>query len=188
MTRARLSCSIPALISLYRVSMMRIRRSLVCVLLVPVPFPRARCCWRRRLGRVGGTRSFRALPDPAAIKETVRRLSARPHHVGSPYDKDNAEWLLAQFKSFGWDAQIETFDVLFPTPEAAAARDDRADAIHGEARRAARSGRPHVGPEERAAADLQRVLHRRRRDGAARLRELRPSRTTTRRSSGAASP
>jgi N-acetylated-alpha-linked acidic dipeptidase len=60
---------------------------------------------------------LRALPDPAVIKETARRLSARPHHLGSPYDKDNAEWLLAQFKSFGWDARIETFDVLFPTPK-----------------------------------------------------------------------
>jgi hypothetical protein len=29
----------------------------------------------------------------------MQRLSARPHHVGSPYDKDNAEWLLAQLKS-----------------------------------------------------------------------------------------
>src|SRR4029078_12972906 len=46
----------------------------------------------------------------------MKRLSARPHHVGSAYDKDNAQWLLAQFKAFGWDAQIETFDVLFPTP------------------------------------------------------------------------
>src|SRR5947207_9127290 len=35
----------------------------------------------------------------------------------SPYDKDNAEWLLARFKSFGLDARIETFDVLFPTPK-----------------------------------------------------------------------
>ncbi|MGB6471593.1 MAG: hypothetical protein WBE88_12100, partial [Candidatus Acidiferrales bacterium] len=29
------------------------------------------------------------------IRENMRRLSARPHHVGSPYDKDNAEWILA---------------------------------------------------------------------------------------------
>jgi N-acetylated-alpha-linked acidic dipeptidase len=47
----------------------------------------------------------------------MQRLSARPHHVGSPYGKDNAEWLLAQFKSYGWDAKIEQFDVLFPTPK-----------------------------------------------------------------------
>ena len=47
----------------------------------------------------------------------MRRLSAYPHHVGSAYDKDNAEWMLAKFKSWGFDAQIETFDVLFPTPK-----------------------------------------------------------------------
>src|SRR5271170_77119 len=60
---------------------------------------------------------FRAIPDPANLKEYMRRLSARPHHVGSPYDKDNAEWMLARFKEWGFDAHIETFDVLFPTPK-----------------------------------------------------------------------
>jgi N-acetylated-alpha-linked acidic dipeptidase len=59
---------------------------------------------------------FKAMPDPARMRESMRRLSARPHHVGSPYDKDNAEWLLDQFRSYGWDAHIENFDVLFPTP------------------------------------------------------------------------
>ena len=47
----------------------------------------------------------------------MQRLSARPHHVGSPYDKDNAEWMLAKFKEWGLDAHIEKFDVLFPTPK-----------------------------------------------------------------------
>jgi N-acetylated-alpha-linked acidic dipeptidase len=47
----------------------------------------------------------------------MQRLSARPHNVGSPYDKDNAEWMLGKFKEFGFDAQIETFYVLFPTPK-----------------------------------------------------------------------
>jgi len=60
---------------------------------------------------------FRAIPDPANLKEYMRRLSARPHHVGSPYDKDNAEWILARFKEWGLDAHIETFHVLFPTPK-----------------------------------------------------------------------
>ncbi len=60
---------------------------------------------------------FRAIPSPDSLREYMRRLSARPHHVGSPYDKANAEWILAKFKSFGLDAQIETFDVLFPTPK-----------------------------------------------------------------------
>jgi N-acetylated-alpha-linked acidic dipeptidase len=54
---------------------------------------------------------------PANVRENMQRLSARPHHVGSPYDKDNAEWMLARFKEWGFDAHIETFDVLFPTPK-----------------------------------------------------------------------
>ena len=51
------------------------------------------------------------------LREWMKRLSARPHHVGSPYDKDNAEFILSLYKSWGYDAQIETFDVLFPTPK-----------------------------------------------------------------------
>jgi len=59
---------------------------------------------------------FKTMPDPARMRAAMQRLSARPHHVGSPYDKDNAEWILNEFKSYGWDAHIENFDVLFPTP------------------------------------------------------------------------
>jgi N-acetylated-alpha-linked acidic dipeptidase len=54
---------------------------------------------------------------PGNIRENMRRLSARPHHVGSPYDKDNAEWILARMQEWGLDAHIETFSVLFPTPK-----------------------------------------------------------------------
>jgi N-acetylated-alpha-linked acidic dipeptidase len=60
---------------------------------------------------------FRKIPEQDRLRENMRRLSARPHHVGSPYDKDNAEWIAAQLKSWGLDAQIETFDTLFPTPK-----------------------------------------------------------------------
>lgn len=60
---------------------------------------------------------FRALPSPENQREYMQRLSARPHHVGSAYDKENAEWILSKFKEWGWDAHIETFDVLFPTPK-----------------------------------------------------------------------
>src|SRR6266550_5978098 len=54
---------------------------------------------------------FAPIPDPARMREAMRRLSARPHHVGSAYDKANAEWIRDQFRSYGWDAQIESFDV-----------------------------------------------------------------------------
>lgn len=46
----------------------------------------------------------------------MKRMSAAPTHVGSPHDKANAEASLALFKSWGWDARIETFNVLYPTP------------------------------------------------------------------------
>ena len=51
------------------------------------------------------------------LRTWMKRLSARPHHVGSAYDKDNAEFMLSLYKSWGYDAQIEQFDVLFPTPK-----------------------------------------------------------------------
>src|ERR1700734_1565754 len=60
---------------------------------------------------------FRQIPQTDNLREYMRRLSARPHHVGSAYDKTNAEWILEQLKSYGLDAQIETFDALFPTPK-----------------------------------------------------------------------
>jgi N-acetylated-alpha-linked acidic dipeptidase len=60
---------------------------------------------------------FRSAPSPDNLRDYMKRLSARPHHVGSPYDKENAEWILSCFKEWGWDAHIENFEVLFPTPK-----------------------------------------------------------------------
>jgi N-acetylated-alpha-linked acidic dipeptidase len=60
---------------------------------------------------------FRGIPSPERQREYMQRLSARPHHVGSAYDKDNAQWLLSTFKQWGLNARIESFDVLFPTPK-----------------------------------------------------------------------
>ena len=51
------------------------------------------------------------------IGETIKRLSAEPHHIGSPADKKNAEFIQSLFDKWGWDAKIETFSVLFPTPK-----------------------------------------------------------------------
>ncbi|MDE3059207.1 MAG: M28 family peptidase, partial [Bacteroidota bacterium] len=62
-------------------------------------------------------KKFRAIPSPEIQREYLEHLAARPHHVGSPYDKENAEWILAKYKSWGLNAHIETFDVLFPTPK-----------------------------------------------------------------------
>jgi N-acetylated-alpha-linked acidic dipeptidase len=60
---------------------------------------------------------FKVIPSPDNLRAYMKQLSARPHNVGSPYDKENAEWILAKFKEFGLDAHIEQFDVLYPTPK-----------------------------------------------------------------------
>jgi N-acetylated-alpha-linked acidic dipeptidase len=60
---------------------------------------------------------FRAIPSPENLRAYMQHLSARPHNVGSPYDKENAEWIAAKFKEFGLDTHIEQFDVLYPTPK-----------------------------------------------------------------------
>jgi len=59
---------------------------------------------------------FRALPDTARLRTYMRRLAARPHHVGSPYQKQNAENLRDLFRTWGWDVKLEEYHVLFPTP------------------------------------------------------------------------
>ncbi|MEO5867861.1 MAG: transferrin receptor-like dimerization domain-containing protein [Sphingomonas sp.] len=46
----------------------------------------------------------------------LKQMSSAPNHVGSPHDKANADFMLAKFKEWGWDAHIETFQVLYPTP------------------------------------------------------------------------
>ena len=60
---------------------------------------------------------FKAIPSPDNLRAYMKQLTARPHNVGTPYDKENAEWILAKFKEFGLDAHIEQFDVLYPTPK-----------------------------------------------------------------------
>jgi N-acetylated-alpha-linked acidic dipeptidase len=53
---------------------------------------------------------------PDDVRDWNRLMAAEPNHVGSPHDKQNADFILAQFKSWGWDAHIEAFKVLYPTP------------------------------------------------------------------------
>src|SRR5438094_4771785 len=50
-------------------------------------------------------------------RDWMKRLSARPHHLGSPYGKENAEFIASLYRSWGYETEIERFDVLFPTPK-----------------------------------------------------------------------
>lgn len=55
--------------------------------------------------------------DAANIGQTIKTLSAKPHHLGSAQGKGVAEAIMQKFKSYGWDAKLETYHVLFPTPK-----------------------------------------------------------------------
>ena len=59
---------------------------------------------------------FRAIPQASRAHENMRFLAAHPHNVGSAAQRANAEWIMARYKEWGWDAHIEQFDALYPTP------------------------------------------------------------------------
>jgi len=54
--------------------------------------------------------------DRTDIRNWLKQMSAEPNHVGSPHNKANANFTLAKFQEWGWDAHIETFYILYPTP------------------------------------------------------------------------
>lgn len=51
------------------------------------------------------------------LRDWMKRLSARPHHLGSPYNKENADFIASLFRSWGYETKLEEFHVLFPTPK-----------------------------------------------------------------------
>ena len=51
------------------------------------------------------------------LRAWMKRLTARPHHVGSEASKEKAEFMASRFRDWGFDTEIETFEVLFPTPK-----------------------------------------------------------------------
>ena len=59
---------------------------------------------------------FDAALSAADLRAWMQQLSAAPNHVGSAHDKANAEFILQKFREWGWDASIEQFSVLYPTP------------------------------------------------------------------------
>src|SRR6187549_3763370 len=55
--------------------------------------------------------------NPNNLRDWMKRISARPHHIGSAYNKENADFIASQFRSWGYDTKLEEFQVLFPTPK-----------------------------------------------------------------------
>ena len=60
---------------------------------------------------------FDSFLDPNNLQEWMQRLTAHPHHVGSPYGKENAEFILSLFRSWGYESEFARYQILFPTPK-----------------------------------------------------------------------
>lgn len=61
-------------------------------------------------------RKFDAAIDPAMMNVWMRTLASAPNQVGSEHDAQNAQALLNLYRQWGWDAHIEQFQLLYPTP------------------------------------------------------------------------
>ena len=60
---------------------------------------------------------FDAVLNPQNLDDWMKHMSSKPHHVGSPWSKQNAEFIAEKFESWGFETEIETFDVLMPFPK-----------------------------------------------------------------------
>ena len=60
---------------------------------------------------------FDAALDAENLRSWIKFISARPHHIGTRYNKETADFIAAKFKEWGYDTKLERFDVLFPTPK-----------------------------------------------------------------------
>ncbi|WP_184356805.1 transferrin receptor-like dimerization domain-containing protein [Xanthomonas campestris] len=46
----------------------------------------------------------------------LKQWASAPNHVGAPHNLENARDLQNRLRGYGWDARIETFEVLWPSP------------------------------------------------------------------------
>ncbi len=60
---------------------------------------------------------FDQLLNAENLDEWMKYMSARPHHVGSEYDKIVVDFIEAKFQQWGYEVNVEKFNVLFPTPK-----------------------------------------------------------------------
>lgn len=60
---------------------------------------------------------FLGMPSAQTVRGFFDKMTARPHHVGSPYDGELADWVEAQFKAWGLETQRHEYSVLMPYPK-----------------------------------------------------------------------
>src|ERR1043165_7853732 len=62
-------------------------------------------------------KQFDAQLNAKNLDTWMQFLTSHPHHVGSPHDKANAEYMANLFKQWGYQTEIASYYVLFPTPK-----------------------------------------------------------------------
>ena len=70
----------------------------------------------RRAAHLDLEKRFDAELKAENLRAWMRQLAARPHHLGSPHGKANADFMAGLFRSWGYDVTITDYQVLFPTP------------------------------------------------------------------------
>lgn len=72
-------------------------------------------------GRAGAQRALEKSLDeqvnPENLRAWMEAMTERPHHAGSPQDRKNVEMMAELFRSWGYEAEIVEYQVLFPTPK-----------------------------------------------------------------------
>lgn len=67
--------------------------------------------------QINWEKQFDQTLSPQSQDTWMQFLTSRPHHVGSPQDKLNAEYMANLFKSWGYQTEIAEYNVLFPSPK-----------------------------------------------------------------------
>jgi len=62
-------------------------------------------------------KQFDAQLNAKNLDTWMQFLTSHPHHVGSPQDKANAEYMANLFRQWGYQTEIASYYVLFPTPK-----------------------------------------------------------------------
>jgi len=59
---------------------------------------------------------FDALLRAENLHDWMQMITAEPIYVGSPHNKEVADWMVERFRSWGYEAELAEYRVLFPTP------------------------------------------------------------------------
>ncbi len=62
-------------------------------------------------------KQFDAMLNAKNQDEWMSFLTSHPHHVGSPQDKVNAQYIAGLFRTWGYKTELAEYYVLFPTPK-----------------------------------------------------------------------